>query len=625
MCGIFGVVYRDGARTPPEALLRASARALAHRGPDAVGVYAQGGAGLAHTRLSLVDLNERSNQPFWDATGRHVIVFNGEIYNFRDLRSELERAGRTCRTSSDTEVLLESVVAWGMDAVLPRLNGMFAFGILDTATGEVQLARDRFGTKPLYLYEGPEFTAFASEVKAFAPWTTLEAEPIAIGAYLMGAGGPMRGQTFYRGVRIAGSGAAIVLDRAGRLTERTFFAMPDFWDAGLTEELARLSPRQTADRFDAAINTSVERQMFADARVGAFCSGGVDSSLLMAVAAKKHADLAIFHANVKGRWSETGAATRLAAHLKLPLNIVEVEERQFVDELPTVMRHYEHPFTYHPNCAPFMLVSRLARAHGVKGLLSGEGSDECFLGYPWLGREKITNAYYRAGRRLRDIVRAVPQVGRLVWPWDGGRAETMAALFNRFEMEHDVLAARAAAAEQPGRVPEGNIRSVEYLGYHLRTLLHRNDTLGMEASIESRFPFLDLDVVRTAVNTPCAYKIRYSPFVFEKAHPFVRDKWVVREVAGRYLPRALSQRIKIGFWTTVFQRLQVAPRYFDDSFPRELFGLSPGDMTLLLNRADPDLVVRLLHLDIWARVCLRGTPPADLVGRLRDAVTIRPE
>lgn len=625
MCGIFGVVYRDGLRTPSEDRLQASARLLTHRGPDAQGVYSQPGAGLAHTRLSLLDLNERSNQPFWDATQRHVIVFNGEIYNFQDLRRELEEGGHTFRTSSDTEVLLEAVIAWGVDLVLPRLDGMFAFAILDSVTGHITLGRDRFGTKPLYVYEGDEFIAFASEVKAFTPWTTLAPEPYPIGAYLMGFGGPMRGRTFYRNVRIVATGAIVDIGRGGQMTERIFFSIADFYDAGLAEELGRLSPRQTADRFDAAINASVGRQMFADARVGAFCSGGVDSSLLLAVAARKHRNLAIFHANIKGRWSETGAARRLADALKLSLNVVEVEEQEFVDQIPAVMQHYEHPFTYHPNCAPFMLVSRLARAAGVKGLLSGEGSDECFLGYPWLGRERITNAYYRMGNKIRRLVRSVPQVGRILWPWDEERGETIKAVFSGFEAEHDIRAARTAAAAQPVAIPEGNVRSVEYLGYHLRTLLHRNDTLGMAASIESRFPFLDLDVVRAAVNTPYEYKIRYSPFVLEKAHPFVRDKWVVREVASRYLPPDLSQRIKIGFWTTVFERLQVAPSYFSNSLSRELLGLSTRDMAMLLDRADRDLVVRLLHLDIWARVCLRREPVEACVPSLRDHVTIIPE
>jgi len=197
-------------------------------------------------------------------------------------------------------------------------------------------------------------------------------------------------------------------------------------------------------------------------------------------------------------------------------------------------------------------------------------------------------------------------------------------LFNRFEIAEEVEDARARAASLHAGIPEGNIRSVEYLGYHLRTLLHRNDCLGMEASIESRFPFLDLAVVETAVNMPYRYKIRRSPFVFEKAHPFMRDKWVVRKVADRYLPRALSQRIKIGFWTTAFERMRVSARYFEDSFVSELLSLSRRQVGLMVERADPELLVRLLHLDVWARVCLRGEPVDAPLPRLRDHVGILP-
>jgi asparagine synthase (glutamine-hydrolysing) len=189
----------------------------------------------------------------------------------------------------------------------------------------------------------------------------------------------------------------------------------------------------------------------------------------------------------------------------------------------------------------------------------------------------------------------------------------------------DTTAVRAAAASLTVPVREGNVRSVEYLGYHLRTLLHRNDTMGMAASIESRFPFLDSDVVSLAVNMPYHYKIRYSPIVWEKAHPFVRDKWVVRAVADRYIPRALSQRIKIGFWTTAFARMRVAADYFDDSFPRELFGLSRPQLQQLLARADNELVGRLLHLDVWARVCLRNETCEALLPRLRRHVRILPD
>ena len=153
---------------------------------------------------------------------------------------------------------------------------------------------------------------------------------------------------------------------------------------------------------------SVERQLFADSPVGAFCSGGVDSSVILAMAAKMHNNFAIFHANVVGPWSEVHAAKRLSKHLGLDLHVLDVEDSEFLTTLPDVMNQYEHPYTYHPNCAPFMLVSRLVRSHGVKGMLSGEGSDELFLGYPWLARQRLVNAYHKTGRTLRGLVRALP-------------------------------------------------------------------------------------------------------------------------------------------------------------------------------------------------------------------------
>jgi asparagine synthase (glutamine-hydrolysing) len=273
-----------------------------------------------------------------------------------------------------------------------------------------------------------------------------------------------------------------------------------------------------------------------------------------------------------------------------------------------------------------MLVSRLVREHGVKGMLSGEGSDELFLGYPWLGRERLVNAYYALGARLRSLVNAIPAVGKIIWPSDGTGKQVVRDLLNRCEVAEDEQQARRARdAVGPQAISYENLRTVDYLNYHLRTLLHRNDCLGMEASIEARFPFLDHDVARTAVNMPSRYKLRFSPAVFEKAHPWVRDKWVVRKVADRWVPRALSQRIKIGFWTTAFQRMQVAPAYFETSFVRDLFDLSPAQMRLVLDGADQDLRMRFLHLDVWAHVCLRGLPLDASVRKLHEHASIRPE
>ncbi len=626
MCGIFGIVYESDTR-PAEKALCQSAKLLRHRGPDAEAVYASTGVGLAHTRLTLVDPDPRSNQPFWDETRRYVLVYNGEVYNFRQLRADLEKAGVRFHTTSDTEVVLQSLIHNSPKEALARFDGMFALAFYDTKEETLLVARDRFGMKPLYYCEGGDFFAIASEVKAFQPWFHLQPEPFSISSYLMGFGGPTKGFTFYQKIKVLAPGEFISLRRGGERVRDTFFSLSDFWDRDEITSSDALSPRQTVDRLEKVLYESVQSQMFADSRVGAFCSGGVDSSLLVAMAAKMHNNLAIFHANVLGTWSEYSAALELSKHLKLDLNVVEVTEQDFLSRLPDAMRQYEHPYTYHPNCVPFMMVARLVREHKVKGMLSGEGSDELFLGYPWFGRQRIVNAYYAQGDSLRKLVHRIPAVGKIIWPENGhGSTQVVQRLLNRGEVSGDEKRTREAAQRLlPMRLDAKQMMSLDYLNYHLRTLLHRNDCLGMEASIEARFPFLDHTVARTAINTPSRYKLRFSPRVFEKAHPFVRDKWAVREVANRWMPRSLSQRIKIGFWTTVFQRMDVPESYFEHSFVRDLLELSGAETQDLVGQANQDLRMRLLHLDVWAHVCLQGQPLDQSSEKLEQHVRIRPE
>jgi asparagine synthase (glutamine-hydrolysing) len=626
VCGIFGIVYRRSSAVPPEEKLVASRTSLHHRGPDGHGIYAAEGIGFAHTRLSFLDVDSRSNQPFWDATGRYCLLFNGEIYNFRELRHGLEARGVQFRTTSDTEVLLQALINGEPEAVLRDLKGMFGFALYDRLDRTLLLARDRFGMKPLYVYEDGDVFMFTSEIKALRPWVSLALDQFSISSYLLKFGGPTQGFTFYQGLKSVPPGGVVRYSGSGPSTQGRYTRLPDFWNRESQQSLAAMSTGAVVDQMDALLSESVNKHMFADVPVGAFCSGGVDSSLLMAMAAKQYNNLAIFHANVKGQWSEHHAAAALSKHLRLDLQSVDVVEQDFVDMLPKVMTHYEHPFTYHPNCAPLMMVAQLARDNGVKGLLSGEGSDECFLGYPWLGRQRIMNAYYGAGRRVRSMVRSIPGVGQLLWPDSGTTSDVVRTLLNRGEIFDDEQYTRNRAAElgDAGRSPHA-VWTLDYLHYHLRTLLHRNDSMGMAASIEARFPFLDHAVVEMAVNLPARYKLRVSPLVFEKAHPWIRDKWIVRKVADRYIPKGLSQRIKIGFWTTVFQRMQVAPAYFDGGFVPALFGLSQPQMRALVERADQDLIMRLLHLEVWGRVCAERQPVDASVARLRDHVTIRPE
>ena len=625
MCGIFGVWYGDADHVPSNADLSESARLLQHRGPDSSGTHAAPGVGFAFRRLTFLDTDQRANQPLWDPTGRYCVIFNGEIYNFKELRQELEAEGVRFRTTSDTEVLLQSLIRREPLAAIRRLSGMFAFGFYDSVERSLILARDRFGMKPLYIREDGGTVLFGSEIKALRPWWTPALDEFSISSYLLGFGGPTKGATFYRGLRSVAPGSAVVCRRGASPEHVSFFDLPEFWSADQRKRLSAMTARAIVDRLDELLFESVRRHMFSDVRVGAFCSGGVDSSLLMAMAARQYTDLGIFHANVKGQWSEHDAATRLATHLKLDLKTVDVTDDDFVDRIPDVTAHYEHPFIYHPNCAPLMMVSELARDNGVKGLLSGEGSDECFLGYPWLGRKRLVDAYYRAGRGLRRLVHRIPDVGRIAWPHDHDRAETVRDLLNRREIAQDRADVRAAAAQANFPIADEDLWTMDYLGHHLRSLLHRNDTMGMAASIEARFPFLDHDVVSFATNLPASYKLRGSASALEKAHPFIRDKWVVRQVADRYVPRELSHRTKLGFWTTVFKRMNIRPSYFDDSFVAGLFRLTSSGMRATIDEADDGLTIRLLLLDAWGRICVEGRTRDEVRRRIREHTSVRAE
>jgi asparagine synthase (glutamine-hydrolysing) len=395
MCGLFGILYSNKETRPCESTLRRSAELINHRGPDGHGVFVGAGIGLAHTRLSLVDPTERSNQPLWDTNGRYCLVYNGEIYNFRELRQELSEREVQFETSSDTEVLLQLLILEGPNKTLPRLKGMFSFGFYDTLEKKLIVARDRFGIKPLLIYRDAEKFIFASEVKSIKPWVDLKPNSFQMIRHLMNYGVPVRNSGFFDDVEMVPPGSVITIDAGREPKTESFASLPDMLDANKAEFLNGLNPKQAVDHVDELLQRSVERMMFADAVVGALCSGGVDSSLLMAIAARTQNNLAIFHADVVGRESELDAASALAKHLKLDLLTTKIHDNDFLKLLPQVIYHYEFPFSGHPHSVPFLMVSNLVRDSGVKGVLTGEGADELFHGYNHLAYEPLWNFYDR--------------------------------------------------------------------------------------------------------------------------------------------------------------------------------------------------------------------------------------
>jgi asparagine synthase (glutamine-hydrolysing) len=638
MCGIFGAMWHLEDEVPDSQALARTAARLRHRGPDGAGTYAAPGVALVHSRLALLDPDERSNQPFWDRTRRFALVYNGEIYNFAALRGELGQRGIGFRTTSDTEVLLEALIAWGADATLPKLEGMFAFALYDSREQTLLLARDRFGIKPLFVYETPERCAFASEIAAFESWIPRRPDVLSISAFLHGFPGPHRGHTFLERVRCADPGSTIRIRRGERSRATRFFALAQLVDPDERARLAGLSDRAMVDLVDETLNDTVKSQLVADAPVGALCSGGVDSSLIVAIAARHHTNLAIFHADVTGPLSERDAASALAKHLKLDLKTAVVRDEDFIDRIPQVVEHYGHPFYPNPHAVPFLMVSETVHANRVKAVLTGEGADECYLGYHWLApdirqwRRLLRRMIARAlGRRSgTDDARAERYWGPV---WEGAevvprgrwsnQSSLVTALHNRFEVVGEARALREELAGR-GPIPVGAVQSLDLLHYNLRTLLHRNDSMGMAASLESRFPFLDSTFVRHAINMPPSAKIRFSPRSRDRAHYFFENKWALRRVADRYLPRALSHRRKIGFPVNAHDRMAIDPAFWQGSCLADLFEVTGRDLDEVVAQAPQTLRVRLLQTEAWASLFLRGDCCDGLRQRLHRTVRVLP-
>jgi len=623
MCGIFGILFTDGTTIPQEDRLSQSAALIAHRGPDGHGIHSAPGIGLVHSRLSLVDLQQRSDQPMWNAERSHCLVYNGEIYNYQALRKELVDRGISFNTTSDTEVLLQLLIIDGVRKTLPRLQGMFAFAFYDLSKKRLVLARDRFGIKPLHIFHGHDKLMFTSEIKALKPWVQLQPNSFQMIRYLMNFGAPVRNSGFYENIDIVPAGSLVTIDMGSPPRFEKFADVLNMLNRDMAEELNNMNKEQAVDHVDELMQNSVRKMMLADAPVGALCSGGVDSSLIMAIAARHHNNLAIFHADIVGPLSEFDAAADLAKHLKLDLQTVRVVDDDFTRLTPEVLYHYEQPFSGHPHSVPFMMVAKLVQENGVKGVLTGEGSDECFLGYEYIAMEPFWNFYHRQTGKIGELIKRLPVIGHRLGSNHHEFPELVPGMLGQFEKTIDRRNAREAYTRILNKPVDQNVRSLDLLRDHLVTLLHRNDTMGMSASIEARFPFLDEALIETAVNLPLRYKIRFSPSVWEKDHPFLRDKWVLRKVADRYLPKSLSQRKKRGFDVNAFRRMHIDKRFFDSAFIKDQFKLSSNEANHLFETAAQPLTIKLMMLETWGRLFIENAPLAAVQEDLLSCTTIR--
>ena len=645
MCGIAGFA----APTPlgPDARVRATRMrdVLTHRGPDGAGLWMDQHAALAHRRLSIVDL-AGGHQPLANEDGRIWITFNGEIYNHRDVRAELEAAGHRYRTRSDTETIVHAYEQWGDDCVR-RLRGMFAFALWDAPRQRLLLVRDRLGVKPLYWARAGDCLLFASEIKSILASGLVAAEAnravvpeVLATRYTSGV------ETLFIGIYKLLPGHRLIFEHGRIRTER-------YWDLpleGPDPDLERLPEAALVERFRALLQESIRLRLMADVPLGVFLSGGIDSAAVAALMAREvNRPVQTFSVAFAGRkFSELAWARQVAESIGADGHEIVIDDADFFGALPRLIWHEDEPIA-HPSSVPLHYVSALARQH-VKVVLTGEGSDELLAGYGKYPRAllnwRAARAYERmVPGRLRAAIasslapRLPGGIGRLA------RRSFLAVPRQPADMFLDNFAGmplRLQRALLHPSVLEGAdpyAPSLEYFSRangasglldrllytdiktYLVELLMKQDQMSMSMSIESRVPFLDHVLVEFAARLPLRLKL--DGFT---------TKRILREAVRDIVPAAVLTRPKMGFpvpfngwlrgrWNTVARDVLL------DRRARERGLIDPAAVSRLLDehrdgrRAQGDAIWALMNLELWYRTFIDGdgiqTLPA--AGRLDAA------
>lgn len=613
MCGLVGCLQVNNRLVSREEIDRALST-IRYRGPDDSGIHIDNPVGLGHVRLSILDLSKLGAQPMVSASGRHVIAYNGEVYNFAVLREELKASGVTLRSSGDTEAILEYMELFGVSRCLEVMEGMFAFALWDRQAKILTLARDRHGIKPLYYAYAPEGTLwFASEMKALLDFSR-GPDHTSIDAAMLGLGCAYDQHTLLRGIDSVRAGETITFREGAPPEHRFFFRLPDFIDSKIYEKYDRCRPNEIIDEVGDALEESMRLCMISDSPVAVLASGGIDSSLIAALASKAHPDLKLFHANVVGA-SETPAAEALAKHLKCDLFSETITGQDTLDYTALVTYHYEMPLMYHTNAVPFYLVSRLAAKHGIKVVLTGEGSDEYFIGYAQMAIWPAIQRYRSLMARVQSVVHRIPGLGPIVWP---NTSDSLALQLRSTLLRYELDERRTEAESAYSFISQWSKRLLSYMSLdmcegNIPPLLHRNDRLGMAWGIESRFPFLGHKLAGFALNLPSQFKVRKTIRFNDRRHPFVIDKWCIRAYAERLLPRNLSRRGKYAFRAVAYNKLALTTEFFKDGFVQNHYGLGRRAVELMLEKSNVAWRSRLFMLEVWGRLFVRREQ-ADVVG-----------
>ncbi|MFC1586149.1 asparagine synthase (glutamine-hydrolyzing) [Fibrobacterota bacterium] len=613
MCGVGAYISKAKiSQTKIDGILATLNNLQGHRGPDHSGAYSDKNIGLCHTRLSIIDLSSKAHQPFI-SQGKYIISYNGEVYNYPELKKELLALGHVFTSESDTEVVLRSYIEWGVQSFL-KFNGMFAFVIYDKNSNKIIAARDRLGIKPVHFYVDDDKIMFASEVKAILEIQNSRYKEDAVNEILM-CGHMRENMSLFEGVQSLRPGQVCEIDLSNfAVTAYAYHnifkeIVPDAYLRRKTSNIASFAPE-----LEGLIKKSVRNHMISDAPLGVLCSGGLDSSLITAMATNLNSKTRIYHAGVEDGDSEQKYAEQVARHLKIDISYIHMNRQMYLESLVDVIYHLETPI-YHPSDISLYQICKLANSQGVKVLLCGEGADELFGGYSWQINfakqirlhSKLNSPPLKYFKSLLfkyihfsdELIDDYLCSAGLFQPY-GYKSNYMlmknySLLYNRGEN----LKTWNQIADAFNFLPEkseiaGNAILMDNLLGHLSTILYRNDRMGMMASIENRVPFIENNIINFALNLPFNHKIQGN-----------NGKKILKHVSEKYLPKSIVYRKKAGFPVPWTKYLSYSDLIFKDGFVEEHFQLSPPLIKRLVTN-DPFLLFRLLNIEIWGRIFIRN-------------------
>lgn len=557
MCGIAGLIHLNGDAVSP-AVLQKMTDAIIHRGPDGEGQWIEGNVGIGHRRLAIIDLSPAGHQPMVSADHRYVLSYNGEIYNFRELRAELEALGYWFRSRTDSEVVLHALAHWGTDA-LQRFNGMFALALWDRKEKRLLLARDRYGIKPLYFAQQGSSFAFGSEQKAITAISGFarKLDKQALLEYFTFQN-IFTDRTLLQDMCLLPAGHYGTLDLS---TKQPALKRTQYWDYRFREPEQPANKQEYLEELDRLFRQAVNRQLVGDVELGAYLSGGMDSGSITAIAAQSFPNLKTFTcgfdlssaSGIELAFDERPKAEAMSARFKTEHYEMVLKAGDMERCLPQVARHLEEPRVgqSYPNYYAAKLASKF-----VKVVLSGSGGDELFGGYPWRyyrgaksqNFEQYIDHYYLYWQRLADN-RELKQMFSPI-------QSEVEGVWTR-DIFRDVFASHDNVLERP----EDYINHSLY--FEAKTFLHGllvvEDKLSMAHSLENRVPFMDNDLVDFAMQCPVGLKLNNLAEVlkinenesgdkqgqyFQKTND---GKQILRDMMSRYIPNEITRAEKQGF------------------------------------------------------------------------------